>query len=44
MSNLQKLQKIKTLINESQIHFHTPDRQELQEYIEVLITIEKEYQ
>ena len=40
MQNLQKLQKIKTLINESQIHFHTPDRQELQEYIEELIADE----
>jgi hypothetical protein len=40
MTNLKKLQKIKNLINQSQIHFHTANRQELQEYIEQLIACE----
>ena len=50
MTNLKKLQEIKSLINNSQFleqnisQLPTSTWIELEEYIEVLITIEKEYQ
>ena len=43
MNNLTKLYKISELINKSQLHFQTENRLELAEYIQTLITIEKEY-
>ena len=39
MSELQKLQQIQILINESQLHFNTPDRLILAQYIESQIKL-----
>ena len=43
MTNLQKLYAIQNLINESQLHFQTENRLQLNEYIQTLIKIEKQY-
>jgi hypothetical protein len=38
MNNLTKLYQIQELINKSQLYFQTENRQELQEYIQFLIS------
>ena len=43
MTNLQKLYKIQELIKIYHLHFQSENRLELNEYIQTLITIEKEY-
>ena len=43
MNNLTKLYQIQELINES-LHEFSPNRIELDEYIQTLIKTEKEYQ
>ena len=43
MTNLAKLYQIQELINES-LHEFSPNRLELDEYIQTLIKIEKEYE
>ena len=43
MSNLTKLYQIQELINKPQLHSITENRLELNEYIQTLIEIEKEY-
>jgi hypothetical protein len=43
MSNIKLLYQIESLINKSKRELPTSTWIELQEYIEVLITIEKEY-
>ena len=41
MSELQKLQKIQSLINKSQTHFNTPNRHILAEYVEQQIKLKQ---
>jgi hypothetical protein len=44
MTNLSKLYQIQELINKPQLHSITENRIELDEYIQTLIKIEKEYE